>query len=35
MKVKVNSIMTHPYGKYGNTELWKKVDQVLDELVEN
>ncbi|WP_169793155.1 hypothetical protein [Planococcus kocurii] len=27
--------MTHPYEKYENTELWKKLDQVLDELVEN
>ncbi|MGH2318840.1 hypothetical protein ACRC6Q_13840 [Planococcus sp. SE5232] len=35
MKVKVNSRMTHPYEKYENTELWKKIDQALDELVEN
>ncbi|MDN3451075.1 hypothetical protein QMA09_12825 [Planococcus sp. APC 3906] len=35
MKVKVNSRMPHPYEKYENTELWKKIDQALDELVEN
>lgn len=27
--------MTHSYEKYENTELWKKVNQILDELVEN
>ena len=35
MKVKVNSRMPHPYEKYENTELWKKIDQALDKLVEN
>ncbi|WP_338325058.1 hypothetical protein [Planococcus koreensis] len=36
--MKVNSRMPHPYEKYEkyeNTELWKKIDQALDELVEN
>lgn len=27
--------MTHLYEKYKNTELWKKLDEALDELVEN
>lgn len=27
--------MTHPYERYENTELWKIIDQALDELVEN
>ncbi|WP_195913919.1 hypothetical protein [Planomicrobium sp. YIM 101495] len=27
--------MTHPYEKYENTEQWKKVNQVIAELVEN
>ena len=27
--------MTHPYRKYENTELWKMVDQIIDDLVEN
>ena len=27
--------MTPPYEKYENTELWKKIDQAIDKLVEN
>lgn len=27
--------MTHPYEKYENTELWKKIGEALYELVEN
>lgn len=27
--------MTHPYEKHENTKQWKKVNQVIDELVEN
>lgn len=27
--------MKHPYTKYENTELWKKVDQIIGDLVEN
>lgn len=27
--------MTHPYISFENTELWKKVNQIIDELTEN
>jgi hypothetical protein len=27
--------MTHPYTGFENTELWMKVNQIMDELIEN
>ena len=27
--------MIHPYENFENTDLWKKLDQVINELVEN
>lgn len=27
--------MTHPYTNYENTELWERVEQIIDDLVKN
>lgn len=27
--------MTHPYTNYENTEIWKRVEQIISDLVEN
>ena len=27
--------MTHPYTKYENTEMWKRIEQLITELVDN
>lgn len=27
--------MTHPYKSYENTELWKNINQIMDDLIEN
>lgn len=27
--------MTHPYKSYENTELWKNINRIMDDLIEN